>query len=139
MRVASALACGSPDALRRAVCYRRYTLLIGAQAVDVTLMVLEGQGEDGQPAPVVPGLWLVRRKSAVSKHMPHSDAVATRAQLEASCKTTQETYIDAIAALAVVKEQLAAVVSLERPALHLHRAGEAPPPPLKPLPGTGGR
>jgi hypothetical protein len=39
---------------------RRYTLLVGTQAVDVMVMVLEGQGEDGQPAPVVPGLWLVR-------------------------------------------------------------------------------
>ena len=38
----------------------RYTMLVGAQVVELSLMVLEGQGEDGQPAVVVPGLWLVR-------------------------------------------------------------------------------
>ena len=38
----------------------RYTMLVGTQVVELSLMVLEGQGEDGQPAVVVPGLWLVR-------------------------------------------------------------------------------
>ena len=37
----------------------RYTMLVGSQVVELSLMVLEGQGEDGQPAVVVPGLWLV--------------------------------------------------------------------------------
>jgi len=36
-------------------------MLVGTQVVELSLMVLEGQGEDGQPAVVVPGLWLVRR------------------------------------------------------------------------------
>jgi hypothetical protein len=57
-------------------------------------------------------------------------------QLEACCKTTQETYNEAVAALATVKEQLAAVVTLERPALHLVRAGE---PSQLPAPVRGGR
>jgi len=77
----------------------RYTLLEGAQAVSVALLLLQGQGEDGQPADLVPGLWLV----------------------EATCATSQEAYADAVHALAAVRDRVAGVVTLSRPALHLVR------------------
>jgi hypothetical protein len=109
-------------------------MLVGTQVVELSLMVLEGQGEDGQPAVVVPGLWLVRGGvaclHAVWRALSPPGCVC---QLEACCKTTQETYQDAVSALAVVKEQLADVVTLTRPPLGLLRPGEAP------LPRPGGR
>ena len=101
-------------------------MLVGTQVVELSLMVLEGQGEDGQPAVVVPGLWLVRGTAGL-----HATVLCTEpalCQLEACCKTTQETYQDAVAALAVVKEQLADVVTLTRPPLGLLRPGEPPMP-----------
>ena len=106
----------------------RYTMLVGTHVVELSLMVLEGQGEDGQPAVVVPGLWLVRGVAGVRAVCCALSPPGCVCQLEACCKTTQETYQDAVAALAVVKEQLADVVTLTRPPLGLLRPGEAPMP-----------
>jgi len=78
--------------------------------VDVALVVLEGQGDDGRTAQVTPGLWLV----------------------EAVCATTQEAYPQAVAALMAVKAKLQAVVQLQRPSLRLTRPGELPAPPARP-------
>ena len=106
----------------------RYTILVGTQVVELSLMVLEGQGEDGQPAVVVPGLWLVRGTAGLRAACCALSPFGCVCQLEACCKTTQETYQDAVAALAVVKEQLADVVTLTRPPLGLLRPGETPMP-----------
>lgn len=96
--------------LTRHRCAASYRLLVSGHCVDVALVVLEGQGDDGRTAQVTPGLWLV----------------------EAVCATTQEAYPQAVAALMAVKAKLQAVVQLQRPSLRLTRPGELPAPPARP-------
>jgi len=76
--------------LRRGFCFR---LLLAGQAVDVALVMLETQGDDGRPASFVPDLWL----------------------LEAKCLATRDTYEVAVAALCEAKEKLVGLVELAKP------------------------
>ncbi len=124
--------CVTDDAAAVATSHR-FRLLLSGQVVDVSLLLVEGQGDDGRTASVVPGLWLVRTRCTHTVHLSCSAPASSRrsallSQVEAICKTTQEAYPDAVAALVAAKAKLAAVVELQRPSLHLSRPGEAPPP-----------
>jgi hypothetical protein len=74
----------------------RYRLLLGGQTIVFSVINLERPGAVGQTCSVVPGLWLV----------------------EATCRTTRETYVSAADALVMAQQRLADLVTLEKPSHH---------------------
>ena len=71
----------------------RFRLLLAGLPVDVSILVLETRGGDGQPASLVPGLWLV----------------------EVTCRTTQEAYVKAVDAVVLAQQRLGTTIELTKP------------------------